>query len=48
MQHRCCMHPDKPKQFVDYVCKMFQQALDKRERLNASKTKKLSRIDPNL
>jgi hypothetical protein len=42
------MHPEKPKQFVDYVCKMFQQALDKRERLNAYKARKLSRLDPHL
>jgi len=48
MQHRSAMDPYAPKQFVDYICKQFQKAIDKRDRANRYKAKKLARLDPVL
>lgn len=48
MQHRSAINPHAPKQFVDYICKQFQKAIEKRDRANQSKAKKLARLEPVL
>lgn len=48
MQHRSALDPEKPKQFVEYICQAFQKALEKKERCNALRAKKLSRLDPKI
>lgn len=48
MQHRSAMDPQTPKQFVDHICKQFTRAIERRDRANRFKAKKLARIDPCL
>ena len=33
---------------MDYICKQFQKAIEKRDKANMIKTKKLARLDPAL